>query len=128
MVIDRERAADLGVDTADIATALRLMVGGDEEVSRFRDPAANEDYDVQLRLAEGSTATIREAIPRLYVPGAGGELVQLDNFVTLERSDHGLAHRPPRPPAPGEPARPASAPGYALADRLEALRSRPSPR
>ena len=33
-----QRAADLGVDTADIATRLRLMVGGDEEVSRFIDP------------------------------------------------------------------------------------------
>ena len=35
--IDRERAADLGVDTSDIATSLRLMVGGEEEASRFRD-------------------------------------------------------------------------------------------
>ena len=26
------------------------MVGGDEEVSRFRDSSLNEDYDVQLRL------------------------------------------------------------------------------
>ena len=26
------------------------MVGGDDEVSRFRDPSVNEDYDVQLRL------------------------------------------------------------------------------
>ncbi|HMJ15617.1 MAG TPA: efflux RND transporter permease subunit, partial [Polyangiaceae bacterium] len=50
VVIDRERAADLGVRTEDIATALRLMVGGDEELSRFRDEAANENYDVQLRL------------------------------------------------------------------------------
>ena len=38
--IDRERAADLGVDTEDIAAALRLMVGGDQEVSRFRDPGS----------------------------------------------------------------------------------------
>ena len=37
MEIDRERAADLGVDTSDIATGLRVMVGGDEEASRFRD-------------------------------------------------------------------------------------------
>ncbi|MCI0346535.1 MAG: efflux RND transporter permease subunit, partial [Chloroflexi bacterium] len=36
VVIDRERAADLRVDTEQIATALRLMVGGDDQVSRFR--------------------------------------------------------------------------------------------
>ncbi len=34
--IDRERAADLGVDTSDIATSLRVMVGGEEEASRFQ--------------------------------------------------------------------------------------------
>src|SRR5213078_3154383 len=50
--INRDRAADLGVDTVDIYTALRLMVGGDVHVSRFRDPSVNEDYDVQLRLSE----------------------------------------------------------------------------
>jgi HAE1 family hydrophobic/amphiphilic exporter-1 len=31
--IDRERAANLGVDTEDIATALRIMVGGDDRRS-----------------------------------------------------------------------------------------------
>ena len=50
--IDRARAADLGVDTEDIASSLRVMVGGDPEVSRFYDPSINGVYDVQLRLAE----------------------------------------------------------------------------
>jgi HAE1 family hydrophobic/amphiphilic exporter-1 len=36
--IDRARAADWGVDTDDIARALHLMVGGEENVSRFRAP------------------------------------------------------------------------------------------
>ncbi len=39
--IDRERAAKLGVDTADIATAHRIMVGGDDQVTRFRDEQMN---------------------------------------------------------------------------------------
>ena len=51
--IDRERAANLGVDTEDIASALRIMVGGDDRVTRFRDEAMNEDYDVQVRLKDG---------------------------------------------------------------------------
>ena len=65
--IDRARAADLGVDTEQIAGALRLMVGGDEQVTRFRDAAVNEDYDVQLRLAPEDRAD-PETISRLYVP------------------------------------------------------------
>ena len=48
--IDRDRAANLGVDTQDIANALRIMVGGDTRVTRFRDESMNEDYDVQIRL------------------------------------------------------------------------------
>jgi HAE1 family hydrophobic/amphiphilic exporter-1 len=36
--IDRARAADLSVSTRDVAQALRVMVGGEEEVTRFRDP------------------------------------------------------------------------------------------
>src|SRR5438093_1336757 len=50
VAIDRQRAADLRVDTQQIATALRLMVGGDDQVSRFHDPVVNDDYDVQIRL------------------------------------------------------------------------------
>ncbi|HEX8204416.1 MAG TPA: efflux RND transporter permease subunit, partial [Solirubrobacteraceae bacterium] len=49
--IDRERAASLGVSTADVANSLRVMVGGDQEVTRYHDASVNEAYDVQLRLA-----------------------------------------------------------------------------
>ena len=58
--IDRDRAAKLGVDSSDIATALRLMVGGEQKVSRYRDPAMNEDYYVQLRLSDGTRCVDRD--------------------------------------------------------------------
>ena len=119
--IDRARAADLGVDTDDIARALRLMVGGEEKVSRFRDPTLNEDYDVQLRLREGQRND-PEAILRLYVPRQGGGLLRLDNVVSVVP-----AHSPSRIDRLDRQRmvalRAAVAPGYALADRLEALRS-----
>ena len=83
--INRERAADLGVDTSDISTALRLMVGGDDQVSRFRDPSVNEDYDVELRLSEQDRKDAA-TISRLYVPSTRAGLVRLDSLV--ER--HGL--------------------------------------
>lgn len=118
--IDRERAADLGIRTQDIAAALRLMVGGDEEVTRFRDASVNEDYDVQLRLAEGDR-TDPATIERLYVPRSNGELVRLDSVVSL------VAGRSPsridRLDRQRQVAlRGGVAAGYALADRLEALR------
>ncbi len=65
VVIDRKRAADLNVDTEHIASALRLMVGGDEKVSRFIDPSVNEHYDVQLRLSQPDREDIGDHLPPL---------------------------------------------------------------
>ena len=127
--IDRARAADMGVETEDIARALRLMVGGEDKVSRFRDPALNEDYDVQLRLRDGDRND-PDTISRLYVPRQGGAPVRLDNLVKLvsakspsriDRLDRqrtvslrsGIATVHPNTD---------KLTGYALADRLEALK------
>ena len=120
VIIDRQRAADLNVNTEDIATALRLMVGGDTEASRFIDPAVNEEYDVQLRLALSDRADIG-AISRLYVPRTGpGGLIRLDNLVKVENVKS--ASRIDRLDRQRQASlRAQIAPGYALADRLEAL-------
>ncbi|MCA1631879.1 MAG: efflux RND transporter permease subunit, partial [Acidobacteria bacterium] len=80
--IDRARAADLGVDAADIANGLRLMVGGDQKVTRYHDASTNEDYDVQLRLSERDRAD-KGTISRLLVPSTRGGLVSLNNLVTI---------------------------------------------
>jgi HAE1 family hydrophobic/amphiphilic exporter-1 len=135
--IDRDRAADLRVETEQIATALRLMVGGDDEVSRFHDPLVDEDYDVTLRLTERDRGRA-DTIARLYVPrsstavaatGAapqvglapGGGLVRLDNLVkivptaTPARIDRSDRQREVR-------LRAQVAPGYGQADRIDALR------
>jgi hydrophobic/amphiphilic exporter-1 (mainly G- bacteria), HAE1 family len=119
VMIDRKRAADLNVDTEHIASALRLMVGGDEEVSRFIDPAVNEEYDVQLRLSPHDREEIG-VISRLYVPRAGAGLVRLDNLVQVEPAQS--ASRIDRLDRQRQVSlRAGIAPGYALADRIEAL-------
>jgi len=133
VVIDRERAADLGVRTEDIATALRLMVGGDEEVSRFRDESANENYNVQLRLIESDRDRV-DAINRLYVPRtslqlatagaalpAGSNLVRLDSLVKLQAAE-GPSRIDRLDRQRVASLRAGVGPGYALADRLDALR------
>ena len=119
--IDRARAADLGIRTADIAASLRLMVGGDEEVTRFRDRTANQDYDVQLRLDERDRGDISK-IERLYVPRANGELVRLDSVVNLVSQES--PSRVDRLDRQRQISlRGGIQEGYALADRIEALRA-----
>ncbi|MBN8249902.1 MAG: efflux RND transporter permease subunit, partial [Verrucomicrobia bacterium] len=121
VVIDRDRAAALNVSTANIADALRLMVGGDDEVSRFRDPAMNEDYDVTLRLDE-SDRLDGDVIAGLFVPDQAGRLVRLDNLVRLVPTE--TASRIDRLDRQRQVSlRSGIAPGFAMADRLTALRS-----
>jgi hydrophobic/amphiphilic exporter-1 (mainly G- bacteria), HAE1 family len=118
--IDRGRAADLGVDTSDISTSLRLMVGGEDQASRFRDESVNEDYDVQLRLAEGDRRD-EAMIGRLYVPSSRGGLVRLDNLVQITRETS--PSRIDRLDRERQVSlRATVAPGFALADRIQALR------
>ncbi len=118
--VDRTRAADLGVDTTDIATALRLMVGGDDRVSRFYDSTTNFDYDVELRLQQGDRND-QETIERLFVPSTKVGLVRLDNLVELERSTApSRIDRQDRQRVVS--VRGSVAPGYGLADRMDAFR------
>src|SRR6185436_8328609 len=118
--IDRARAADLGVDTSDIATGLRLMVGGDDQVTRFYDPTMNLDYDVQLRLTERDRSD-SGTIQRLYVPSSRGGLVRLDNLVKIsEGISPSRIDRLDRQRMVA--MRGNVAPGFAMADRIDALR------
>jgi HAE1 family hydrophobic/amphiphilic exporter-1 len=119
--IDRARAADLRVDPERVGTAVRLMVGGDEEVSRFTDPSVNEDYKVQLRLREEDRAD-PETIGRLYVSREDGGMVQLGNVAQIERVPS--ASQINRLDRQREiRLRATVAPGFALADRLAALKA-----
>ncbi|HEX3144492.1 MAG TPA: efflux RND transporter permease subunit, partial [Pyrinomonadaceae bacterium] len=118
--INRDRAADLGVDTSDISTALRLMVGGDDRVSRYRDPSVNEDYDVELRLAE-SDRKDAATISRLYVPSTRAGLVRVDSLVDI-KEDISPSRIDRLDRQRQASMRAGIAPGFALADRLDALR------
>ena len=79
VLVDRQRAADLGVRMADAASTLRVLVGG-EKVGFYRE--LGEQYDVRLRLAQ---AFRRDAstLPDVTVPSASGQLVRLGNLARL---------------------------------------------
>ena len=118
--IDRARADDLGLDPGRIGTEVRLLVGGDPEVSRFRDPTLNEDYDVQLRLREEDRAD-PAVIGRLFVSRVDGSNIRLDNVARIERVKS--PSRIDRLDRQREVRLRASvAPGHGLADRIAVLR------
>jgi hydrophobic/amphiphilic exporter-1 (mainly G- bacteria), HAE1 family len=83
VVLDRPKAADLGVSVADAAEAIRLLVAGDQ-VTTFND--AGEQYEVHLRAEEVNRSSV-DAIGGLPVPSARLGIVSLDNIATFAHSD-----------------------------------------
>ena len=78
--IDRSRAHDLGVKVEDIATSLRTMVGGEEDITKYKD--GDELYQVRLR-AEESFRDRKEAIEALMVPAGNGRVTRLDSVARV---------------------------------------------
>ncbi|MGE0104103.1 MAG: efflux RND transporter permease subunit [Blastocatellales bacterium] len=81
-VIDRQKAADLGVSVADVARSMRLLVGGDQ-VSTYNE--SGEQYEVHVR-ATKQYRTDASGISQLNVPSSRLGSVGLDSIVRLEES------------------------------------------
>jgi HAE1 family hydrophobic/amphiphilic exporter-1 len=131
--IDRARAAALGVEVREIADTLRVAVGGDDRVSRYRDKSVDDAYDVELRLV-GIDRDDVDSISQLYVrarpqsltsgPGetasAAPVMTRIDNLVDFEFGT--AAARIDRLDRQRMVAVRANVGnGYALADRIEAM-------
>ena len=82
VAIDRPRASDLGVRVADIASAVRLMMSGEDEISTFKE--GSEQYPVTMRLLPGQRDD-PAVLSRLLVPSARLGLIRLDSVARLER-------------------------------------------
>jgi HAE1 family hydrophobic/amphiphilic exporter-1 len=80
VVIDRARAADLGVRVGDIAQALNSLVAG-QKVSTFN--AGTDQYDVRVR-SVGEFRTSVEGLQRMIVSSTKVGWVSLDNLVKIE--------------------------------------------
>ena len=85
--IDRQRAADLGVNISEIATTLRALVAG-EVAGNFEDKNART-YDIRVRLPS-SGRNSQADIARLFVPGApkpdgSRTLVAVDQVASLRQ-------------------------------------------
>jgi multidrug efflux pump subunit AcrB len=80
--VNRELAANLGVNVIDIANTLQIMVGG-LKISTFQQ--AGEDYDIRAR-AEESYRVNLGALAAMSVPTSKGGSVPLSSVVTIEQT------------------------------------------
>ncbi len=82
VVIDRARAADLGVRVGDIAQSLNTLVAG-QKVSTFN--AGTDQYNVRVR-AVGEFRANAEGLKRMLVASQKLGWVSLDNLVRVEEA------------------------------------------
>ncbi|MFM7115923.1 MAG: efflux RND transporter permease subunit [Planctomycetota bacterium] len=80
VLIDRERASDLGIPVQTIASTLSILVGG-EPIGKYKE--FDEQFDVWLR-AERSYRDDPEAILTMTLPTPEGRLVPLSNVASVE--------------------------------------------
>ncbi len=80
VVPDREKAASLGVDAAELAEAVQVMIGG-LDVGVFKEAGGRHDIRMRLSRADRDRP---QAIEGLSVRSREGGLVELRNLVRLE--------------------------------------------
>lgn len=83
--IDRDKAADLGVEVATVAEAVNFLIGGEVDVTKFKDETKGRRYDVRARLIP-TDRTDPEDIGRLYVRSKDGRLVEISNVVDVQEA------------------------------------------
>src|SRR5438046_4634055 len=86
LMIDRDKASDLGVNVQDVAATVQTYVAG-QPISKYKE--ADEQYDIWVRAEPGKRRTPQDVYD-LTVRSAGRQLVRLGNLVHL-REDLGPA-------------------------------------
>ena len=82
--VNRDKAADLGIDIRSIASAINTLIGG-KEAGQFKHHG--KSYDVRIRLVPEQRVSL-EDINRLLVRNKKGDLIRLSNIVDV-REDVG---------------------------------------
>ncbi len=80
VVVDRQKASDLGLNMAHIVETLRTYFYG-KEVSRYR--KGDKEYDIFLRLQDAQRREIVDVLDS-SIPLVQGEQVRLDSFASIK--------------------------------------------
>jgi hydrophobic/amphiphilic exporter-1 (mainly G- bacteria), HAE1 family len=81
--IDRDKAADLGVDVSNIAEVINLLISGETDVTKYKDDKRGKRYDLRIRLNPEERRD-PDDLSKLYVRSRDGRLVELRNFVRIQ--------------------------------------------
>jgi multidrug efflux pump len=82
VAVNREKAADMGVDVETIGRTLETMLGG-RQVTRFKQNG--KQYDVMVQIADAERVSPAD-MARLYVRARSGDMVALSNLVSIQET------------------------------------------
>jgi multidrug efflux pump len=82
VAVNRDKAADMGVDVETIGRALETMLGG-RQVTRFKQNG--KQYDVMVQIADAERVSPAD-MARIYVRARSGDMVALSNLVTIQET------------------------------------------
>jgi multidrug efflux pump len=80
--VDRDKAADLGVQVEALGRTLETMLGG-RQVTRFK--RDGEQYDVMVQIANVDRRN-PEDLRRIYVRGPQGDMIPLSNLIQIRET------------------------------------------
>jgi len=83
LVVDRVRAADVGLSSADVAYAVNMLAGG-VDIAKYNDePGDGDRYDIRVKAADGEI-TSPDDLRRIFLRTPRGQMVRLDTVATVE--------------------------------------------
>jgi len=85
LIVDKEKAALMGISTEQIVQTLRLSVGG-MAVSTLHVPAAKNPVAIMLRLPKGDRSGLSD-MDKVFLTGAQGNQTPLSSVVTVVPSE-----------------------------------------
>ena len=83
IVIDRERAALLGLSVARIAQSIQTFING-YPASLFSDPQTGNQYDITVRSQESDRTSLGD-LSQIFLFSSQGRPISLDNIATISR-------------------------------------------
>ncbi|MBM4315777.1 MAG: efflux RND transporter permease subunit, partial [Deltaproteobacteria bacterium] len=83
IVIDRERAALLGLSTAQIAKSIQAFING-VQASIFSDPQTGNQYYITVQAREADRTSVSD-LSQIFLFNAQGRPISLDNMATISR-------------------------------------------
>jgi multidrug efflux pump len=82
IAVNRDKAADMGVDVETIGRTLETMLGG-RQVTRFKQNG--KQYDVMVQISDAERVSPAD-LARIYVRARSGDMVALSNLVTIQET------------------------------------------